>query len=223
MRYQVFIAKSESKLQGAALLQSVGLEDHAKGFDTLPIAKGPDGKPGTLFAWLDHEQTRICYEPDKQTWIPSLIEGDRKAGAYWVGIWKDSPPTEKDLRRPEGRTGVLIPVADGSVWRFPLPDTLERFAEIKDGELTWVVDQAFAWFCSEIEMLKATRIRREDEKVWLSLRPEEDFKFAVRALRINYRITPEIVAALRLISVSKLNSITAKLMNFPLLDEETEP
>ncbi len=85
MRYLIFIPKGESKLQGHALLASVGLADHAKGFDVLPT-NGPGNVPGHLFGWLDHVQTRLAYKPEDQAWIPSIIEGDRKEGAYWVGI-----------------------------------------------------------------------------------------------------------------------------------------
>ena len=221
MRYQIFVPKSDTKVQGAALLQSVGLEDHAKGFDELQIAKGPDGKPGTLFAWLDHEQTRICFEPDQQTWIPSLITGDRKAGAYSVGIWKDSPPTEMDLRRPESRKGAWVTMADGNKWQFPSPATLERFPEIKDGKLTWVVDEQFAWFVQEINRRRAmlTNDPETPGKAFVSWDLVEDFGFIVRALRPNYRVVPGVVINRRLIRETTLKSLTTGILGYTLLED----
>jgi hypothetical protein len=221
MRYLIFIPKPSAKLQGRALLESVGLGDHAKGFDALPIAAGPTGQAGTLFAWLDHEQTRIAHEPDQQTWIPSLISGDQPSGAYWVGVWNDSPPSEKDLRRPEGRKGAWITMADGSRWQFPSPDKLERFPEIKDGKLTWVVDEQFAWFVQEIDKRRAmlTVDSETPGKAFVSWDLVEDFGFIARALRLNYRIVPEVVINRRLISETTLKSLTTGILGYSLIED----
>ncbi len=220
MRYLIFIPKGKSKLQGKALLESVGLGDHAKGFDVLPV-QGPGNVSGWLFGWLDPAAPRLTYEPEKQTWIPSLIEGERKAGAYWVGIWNESPPTESELRRPESRKGAWIVMADGNRWQFPSPTTLERFPEIKDGKLKWVVDEQFAWFVQEIEKRRAS-VTEDSEtpgKGFVSWNLEEDFAFIVRSLRLNYRIVPEVIVNLRLISETILKNLTAGILGYVLMEQ----
>lgn len=220
MRYLIFTPKGETKLQGQALLESVGLGDHAKGFDVLPT-NGPGNVPGYLFGWLDHVQTRIAYKPEEQIWIPSLIEGERKEGAYFVGIWKDSPPTEQDLRKPEGRKGSWVTMADGTKWQFPTPTTLERFPEIKNGKLTWVVDEQFAWFVNEIDKRRAmlTTDAETPGKAFVSWDLAEDFGFIVRSLRLNYRIVPEVVVHRRLISETTLKSLTTGILGYTLIED----
>lgn len=219
MRYLIFIPKSD-RIVLNELLCSVGLADHAKGFDALPCC-GPGDVQGWLFGWLDHVQTRIAYKPEEQTWIPSMIEGDQKEGAYFVGIWNDSPPTEQDLRRPEGRKGAWVTMADGNKWQFPTPTTLERFPEIKDGKLTWVVDEQFAWFVQEIDRRKAmlTVDSETPGKAFVSWDLQEDFAFIVRSLRLNYRIVPEVAVNLRLISMTALKSLTTGILGYTLLED----
>lgn len=219
MRYLIWIPKSEVK-DHSALLESVGLEDHAKGFDALPSA-GPGETRGVMFGWLDHTQTRLTYEPEKQTWIPSLSDGERPAGAYWVGIWNDSKPTEADLRRPESRKGAWIEAADGSRWQFPNPATLERFPDTKDGKLVWIVDEQFSWFVNEIEKRKAmlTTDTTSPGRAFVSWNLQDDFSFIVRALRLNYRIVPEVVVHLRLISESILKSLTVGILGFTVIED----
>lgn len=219
MRYLIFLPHSQHKLQSQAL-ESVGLSDHVKGCDCLPTT-GPNNQQGWMIGWLDHEQTRLTYSPDEQVWIPSMIDGDRPEGAYWVGIWKQSPPTETDLRRPEGRNGAWITMADGSRWRFPSPATLERFPEIKDGKLTWVVDEHFAWFVSEIEKRKAmlTVDSETPGKAFVTWNLEDDFAFIVRALRLNYRLVPEVVIHQKLINESTLKALTTGILGYTLIEE----
>lgn len=219
MRYLIWIPEHDKQKRGEHLLQAVGLGDHAKGFDALP-ALGPDGKQGWLFGWLDHVQNRLTFDPEAQVWIQSLPEGDRPEGAYWVGIWKDSRPTEQDMRRPEGRKGVWITMSDGTKWQIPSPGTLERFPEIKGGKLQWVVDEQFAWFIQEIDRRKAmlTVDTTTPGKAFVSWNLEEDFGFIVRALRLNYRIVPEVVVQLRLISESTLRNLTTGLLGYTLIE-----
>jgi hypothetical protein len=221
MRYLIFVPKPQTKQMGAALLESVGLGDHAKGFDTMQCAAGPTGSSGVLFGWLDPVQNRLVYEPEKQTWIPSLAEGDRPAGAYWVGVWNESKPTETDVRRPEFRKGVWVTMADGTRWQFPSPSTLERFPEIKDGKLTWVVDEQFSWFVAEIDKRRAMLTTDETTpgKAFVSWDLEQDFAFIIRALRLNYRLVPEVVVHLRLISESTLKALTTGILGYTLIED----
>ena len=109
-------------------------------------------------------------------------------------------------------------MADGTRWQFPSPSTLERFPEIKDGKLNWVVDEQFAWFVAEVDKRKAmlTVDPETPGKAYVSWDLEQDFAFIVRALRLNYRLTPEVVVHLRLISESILKNITTGILGYTL-------
>jgi hypothetical protein len=219
MRYLVWIPKNADKqLTGQLLLNSVGLDDHT-GLDVVQ-STGPGGSAGWLFAWLSPDQPNLAYKPDEQIWIPSLADGDRPAGAYHVGIWKEKPPTEADVRRPDHRKGTFVPMADGTRWLFPTESGLERFPNIVDGRLQWVVDERFNWFVTDLQRRKAmlTRDPEDPGRAFVSWNLEEDFAFLVRALRINYRLTPEVVVHLKLISESVLKNLTVSLLGFTLND-----
>ena len=107
-------------------------------------------------------------------------------------------------------------MADDSRWQFPSPATLERFPEIKDGKLTWVVDEQFAWFVQEIDRRRAmlTVDSETPGKAFVSWDLVEDFAFIVRALRVNYRLVPEVVVHLRLISETTLKSLTTGILGY---------
>jgi len=221
MRYLVWIPKNADKqLTGQLLLNSVGLDDHS-GFDVVQ-STGPGGSTGWLFGWLSHDQPNLAYKPEEQIWIASLAEGERAAGAYHVGIWKEKEKllTEADLRRPDHRKGAFVTMADGTKWLFPTESGLERFPHIVDGRLQWVVDERFNWFVTDLQRRKAmlTVDSQEPGKAYVTWDLAEDFAFLVRALRINYRLTPEVVVHLKLISESVLKNLTVSLLGFTLND-----
>ncbi len=206
------------------LFRKVGLPFPAVGIDSIRT-QGPDGQTGILFAWLDPKNNQLRYSSKEQFWIPAVAQDGMTAGRYWVGMWSDSPPTERDLRRPDHRRGNLVRLGNNERWLITTPETLERYAVPQpDGTLQWVVDEQFNWLVTELEHRKAAGIVRKDtdgkEVLSVLWDDENDFWFLCRLLAVNYRITPELVGHLRLFSNSAIREITAALMGLVLLSNE---
>lgn len=211
MRYQIFIPKTVTPDPTPAdALRSVGLDVLADGCDSQNCVKGPDGQPGRVFAWLSPDALQLGYQPERQTWIPSAKRGDRKAGAYYVGFWDDSPVSEKELRKPDHGIGEWIPMGNGESWIVTNEHNIGRIPAFgDDGKLVLRADPAFAWYTMELR-------RRRESIVWdeEKTRPllidtdiEADFEFLTRVLQLNYRIIPEVIVHLGLLPEQTLMKI----------------
>ncbi len=216
--FLIYIPGQKSTGTSKELFETVGLGDIAGGIDVKP-SEGPDGERGRICAWLSSTQNQLIYKPEAQTWIPSAKEGDRESGAYWVGIWNDSPATEEDLRKPNHRRGSFIKLGNGERWSFVLPGDLERFPLLNaDGSLTWVVDESYNWMVTDIDKRRADAFSTltEDGLVEVTWNWKADWQFLVKVLQINYRVTPEVVSHMRLISQQAIQELISALMGMPL-------
>lgn len=219
MRFMIFVPGS-STVDGkpADVLKAIGLEHLARGID-VKQSDGPNECRGRLFWWQDSKTAgHFQYMPEKQTWIPSA-KCARESGAYWIGFFKDSPPTEEDLRKPDHRSGAFVKLGNGDRWSIVSPNSLDRFPLLNaDGTLTWVVDESFNWLVTDIQKRRAEALTTvtEDGIVTLSFNLEKDWHFLCSVLAINYRITPEVVSTLRLFSQQSVKEMIATLMDMPL-------
>jgi hypothetical protein len=84
--------------------------------DHKAVNVGPDGKHGVIFTALDRQvpPARRQYDPQNQVWI------EHRTGGYWVGMWKDEPPTPADLERKKIIPGKAVELADGNYWQVPI-------------------------------------------------------------------------------------------------------
>jgi len=218
MRFLIYIPGQNSTGTSKELFEKVGLGDIASGIDVKP-SEGPDGDRGRLCAWLSSTQNQLIYKPESQTWIPSAKAGDRESGAYWVGIWNDSAPTEEDLRKPNCRRGSFIKLGNGERWSVVVPESIDRFPLLNtDGTLTWVADESFNWLVTSIDKRRADALStiNDDGSVEISFNFAADWQFLVKVLQINYRITPEVVAHMRLFSQQAIKELISALMGMPL-------
>ena len=201
------------------LLKSVGLDHLSKAID-VKQSEGPDGERGRLFWWPDSKTAgQFLYKPGTQTWIPSAKDGDRESGAYWIGFFNDSPPTEEDLRKPDHRPGTFVKLGDGGRWLISTPKTIDRYPLLNsDGTITWVVDEEFNWLTSTLQKRLSEVVESigDDGKMYHTFVINDDWQFMVRVLQINYRITPEIVARLKLLSLNATRELVAALTGYPL-------
>lgn len=217
--FQVFIPDSPGK--NNVPLESVGLTDGFGGHETNRTNAGPDGTPGAVYSWITPQAVRFGYKPDEQTWVPSAKDGDRESGAYWIGFWNDSAPTEKDLRRPDLRRGAPVKLGDGDQWVITTPDHLERYPDLQtDGSIKWCADAQFNWLTADLDRRKEEGVQTSEvdgEQVTSILFDDlADWHFLCRVLAVNYRITPEVVSRLRLFSQSAIRETVAALMGMKL-------
>lgn len=101
-------------------LELVGQLDLRHAFPSIPMhgvinGRTPSGASGTLMC----EQSRLepfdmAYRPDEQVWRKR--PGDE---CVYVGYWKESPPTPRDLARHARLAGDSVALADGNQWQVP--------------------------------------------------------------------------------------------------------
>lgn len=219
MHFQLFIPNCRG--QNPQMLIDVGLADFVAGaeymdvgqFATGPAAHGTDGTDGTdkshlshmshpchgtLIAWRRPGQPQMGYQPDKQIWLPAVPRPaeDLAGGRYFIGFWNDAPVVPRDLARPYPQQGARVALGDGHEWLLPSAKELDADMVVADdGSWRFEVQRRFHAF--NLEYLK-----------WMhffgTAGPDDEFLFAdgaefiLQALRINYRITPEVVSAQRL-------------------------
>jgi hypothetical protein len=223
MRFMIFVPNAPSTGGTAEdLLKSVGLEHLARGIDPK-ASEGPDGLRGTLFWWSNSTVAgHFLYKPEVQTWIPSAKCGDRASGAYWIGFFNDSPPTEEELRRPDHRKGSFTKLGNGERWSIVTRSKLDQSIVLNsDGSMSFLLDESLNWFVTSINKRRADAFEtmNADGKSFIIFDFEKDWMFLVSVLQINYRITPEVVSHLRLFSLSSIRNLISCLMEMPLEEE----
>ncbi len=215
---QIIIPGAEN-LDPRALVQA-GLEDWIGQQECAMIPGGPDGGPGLLASWRPgHPQQRIGYYPDEQEWLPATCESGTKP-AYWIGFWKDSPPTPEQLGKDTRQAGYLVELRDGNNWSVPAAHDLPRDVRFHAaGRITEVVKPEHAEFWEESQHW-VQHFLLMDESVIAGYQIEPRMAMHVyRALRINYRVTPEVLNYLTLLDGPAVITCCRATIDGLLLDD----
>ena len=182
-------------------LSAVGLADHADGADSIHCA-GPAGT-GQLFAWRKNSLQPMHYNANEQTWVAAAKNGDRPEGRYWVGVFKDSPPTPQDVQRPGQLHGLGIELGDGAKWRIPVPHALPHDLILQsDGSMKHEPKERYQSISIEADEWRG-RLKADQ----LPVDYEELYAFCVRCLSLNYRMPPELPSLLRLIDTANVKHV----------------
>lgn len=184
-------------------LEHVGLADHVPNAMGVRITDGPDHKGGQLYGWLaSTAQHRLNYDSGQQEWKPAVPCGDEPAQRYWLGFWKGSPVTPRDIIRPQTTPGVALPI-DQHSWRIPNADLLPAVAVLTiDG--TWGTEPRpdYRAFWSEVESMRQT-LAAGFQQMELS----DLFEFCFKVLAVNYRMTREVAAHMQILSTESAPQI----------------
>ena len=211
MHFLIFVPRIDA---AQPTLDAAGLGDFAANSTPFALARGPGGGPGTLFGWT--KPTDPCREfgffPDRQTWSPS-----KPAGRYWVGLWNDSPPTPAELLRTSPFDGGAVRLGDGQSWRIPAAARLPKTCVLSDdGEPGFRIADQFQefWRESETYFFQLVLADAGDEDIIIDA---NWWSYLCRALRLNYRIVPEVVSELRLFSTdTMLEAVLATVEGRPI-------
>lgn len=126
-----------------------------------------------------------------------------ESGRYWVETTGPYSPAE--LRRPYQERGIWLVLGDGSEWLIPNESELPRDLILEDdGSIKFELQRRFAEFGTEVDRWRERTSREIEGDSAEVYSYRELLDFATRALRVNYRITPEIVNSLRLFSTSNV-------------------
>jgi hypothetical protein len=176
------------------LLKKHGLGDFVDGYSAMNAKSGPNQVPGMLYHW----ELRPHYDHETTEWID--------CGAYHLGFATTASCSPSELARREQFDGVAVRLGDGHEWIVPRAVRLPRDMQFTGGKWTRRVkarfakfwqdsEQWFKWFSDAITgdgvlKIESELSTEEFDAKWMS--------YLVDALRINYRVTPEIVSKLGL-------------------------
>ena len=132
-------------------------------FEQRPVTNGPGGQHGLIVSLSDE----YCgYYKDLQEWKQEIDT------EYWVGMWRDKPPTPDTLARENQIAGHWLRLEDGHDWLLPLARHWSEF----DGEVKY-------------ERTLPARLTRTATGEWRS----GDVKIRYREL---WRLATELMAAI---------------------------
>jgi len=193
------------------------------------VAIGPDSGGGQLLR-RDVDDTRLLYRRDEQVWY--------EWRGYFVGYWRDSPPTPKDLLRAEWLTSHRVKLRDGNEWLVPIVRRCDGQTEVpsvtfedKDGRLVVEVDDRYKFFADiaerEFQQLLVDSGNQQiltDEQVtaFVPLTDADLFDAATRLLGLNYHIGKAEVAALRLLTKENVADVCGAMIDLPTLVKISE-
>ncbi len=207
MHYQIFLPDTNDG-QAVRRLEAVGLADHIGGADLHYIDAGPGDRPGTLCVWRSPEhQADLCYAPQRQTWLAAVPAGQLEAGRYFVGFNDADPPRPSELMRPYPYRGHFCQLGRenqaGSQWLIPAASELPREMILADdGSWKYEIQRRHYRYSLDVEHWK-TKLGGADDSI---ISMDEVADFALAALRLNYRITKEVVSHLRLFTTKNVGS-----------------
>ena len=143
----------------------------------------------------------IHYAPAEQDWVASVCKDEHGKPRYWVGFWKEKPPTESELRRHYTQAGPLVKFGEAR-WKLATPDTVDaRAVYADDGSMRWEVIRKFSWMCDEAKQLHATYLDQGEfgGRVFVfKHEPSAQISWLLKLLQVNYRMLPEVAVYLDL-------------------------
>lgn len=207
MHFQVYIPGA---MDLGPELEKVGLGDFVGNAEALREPVGPDGKGGAVFAWwtAGAKSRQIGFRPAEQTWKEST-------DGYWVGTWNGAPSIPTDLARPYQEPGRLIVLGDGNQWLVPQVMQLDRTLRLAD-DGTWRYEAQRRHHQLWVESVQwAQRFApTQDGKTQVGINMTEMSEFVIGVLRMNYRITREVVSDLGLFSIKNMSEAFSTIVGF---------
>lgn len=198
MHYLVFIPNAKpADLEQFA--KTDGLTDLLDGGHDVMTVEGPIGQSGLMLGWLSPTNPHMHVDRAKQEWLPSLVKDDAGVPRYHVGIWKDNPPTQSELRRNYTQKGNLTQLGEEK-WILPTPDTVDaRAVYADDGTMRWEVTRKFSWLCDEAKLITEQYLSEFGlRQMVFNVNPAAQVDWLLKLLRINYRMLPEVAVYLDL-------------------------
>lgn len=195
-------------------LVAVGLGDQIEGAELTEI---PGDQPvtgdhcgGVLVSW-GGQRPKLSQLKSALTWLPALPLDELEAGRYFVGLDPARPPKPHDLLKARPYAGEPVLLGDGELWMVPhaaqLPHDIVR--DQTTGEIQQVIRPAFYAFwtkCAQWQRMFEQHTPGEPLPTLI-----EQVEFLEEALRINFRLTPEIISERRLFQTGPEGTLRACL------------
>ncbi len=183
----------------------------------------PSGATGVLFRRAAHGQPFLKYDPEAQHWaeVPD--------GGYWLGYWREQPPTPDELAREELIGSYVLSLGDGK-WRVPAARCFPEGTDLPEALLLGpggnVVREPLPRFAAVCrladdvwQMVKYEMGIEEPPEDWQMMTAEGCWPIACEILSINYRMGEPEVSALRLLNTQNVQAILQAFVDFPTFME----
>lgn len=195
-------------------LADVGLADCAVGatMTALPGNRAvTDEHTGGLLVSWGPLGPGVAREPSRLAWLPAMPLDGFAAGRYFVGIDNAHPPAAHELLRREPFPGTPVPLGDGGRWVIPHASELpfDIIRNRQTGEIEHTPRPAFYAFWTKcLQWQRLFDAHGDGDPL-----PDEaeQLEFLEEALRLNYRLTPEVIAYLKLFSSGPTGTLRATL------------
>jgi hypothetical protein len=183
------------------------------------LRRGPDDGPGVMYAQAPADGARDVYRPDQQAW--------RRVGPVWIGWYHDAQPGPADLARPESFTAYPARLGDGREWRIPVARTFPAGCPLPD---CLVMDED--GHVSRETLAAYAHLSRHADRVWSivcrdnaidsgdttpvePMSDREAFEICTDILAAAYRVGPEEIALLGLLTTTGRQLIYAYFVDLP--------
>jgi hypothetical protein len=212
MHHVIYLPQHDTA--NVAHLGEVGLADHAPGAQMTALGVeqqviAGEHAGGLLITW-GSSKPKLKDLP-ALTWLPAMPLDDLPARRYFVGVDPDHPPQPHELLREKPHRGTPVGMGDGHLWVIPhaneLPFDIVR--DLSTGEIRQTPRPAFYRFwCKALSWQQMFDRHQEGDPLPDLL---EQVEFVEESLRLNYRLTPEIVTHLALMNTGPTGTLRACL------------
>ncbi len=192
--------------------------DHLpKSLTKCQVNDGPDGAGGLIMVITGKEQATAQYKAAEQEWHK------QKGGDFWIGFWKENPPTPEDLLRTDSPVGVAYPL-DGVNWTIPAQAALPSYMGMdKLGNWVRMVKPKHMSLQEDAEKIYQVYLgEKNDVENPLIFTEVEKCELCVRALAINYFVSKYEASILAIMTVENMVIIQQLLMDYRDLDTVDE-
>lgn len=203
-------------------LAAAGLADHAGGARFIPLPgdrRVTDGHSGGLLVAWDNAGAAAARDPSTLHWLPAMPLDGLPAARYYVGVDNARPPQPHELLKRHAFPGTPVSLGDSGQWVIPhasaLPFDLIRHPQT--GEIEHQPrPQFYAFWTKCLAWQRLFDAAAQAVRDGLTLEqpfPDEaeQLEFLEEALRLNYRLTPELISDLKLFSSGPAGTLQATL------------
>lgn len=185
------------------------------------VSGGPDAGDGIILALESPGKPACGFYPGKQRWHQAPGQ------PWWIGMELAAPPSPADLARPETLPGAPVRLGDERDWTIPTalhwlesdsaprfrPGLPQQIALDAEGKLTGRTLPRHLWLDEQAANIWSG-LKISEKLITIDLPMDDEWRIAVEALRTNYRVGPEEISALGLVTTQNLIRILLALVDF---------
>lgn len=203
---------------------------------------GPLGAQGGVVVWVSGTVARGGLYPAEQTWqeMPAVLVGavrgaeDGGAPRVFLGWESGAKPGPEDLQRPRITAGHVVTMGDGRRWMAP---KARAVVMAEDGSVAWAnalerrvrLDRERGVWVEDGVAVQYEELWRIAELFWSALRSagegagdvvevsfDERIEYALRCLRVNYRVGPMEAEVIELLNETCAAEVLCAVVDMPV-------